>query len=65
MNAEILDILGTITDEERAILDGEEHINRELYYRYEATCEVYSLSAPYAQLCGVYLYVQRGNGSYN
>ena len=32
MNAEILKILGTITDEERAILDGEEHINRELYY---------------------------------
>ncbi len=32
MNAEILNILGTITDEERAILDGEEHINRELYY---------------------------------
>lgn len=32
MNSEIIEILGTITDEERAILDGEEHINRELYY---------------------------------
>lgn len=32
MNSTIIDILGQITDEEKAILDGEEHINRELYY---------------------------------
>ena len=32
MNQKILDILSTITDEEKAILSGEPYINRELYY---------------------------------
>lgn len=32
MNQKILDILSTITDEEKAILNGEPYINRELYY---------------------------------
>lgn len=32
MNQNILDILSTITDEEKAILSGEPYINRELYY---------------------------------
>ena len=35
MNAKLLDVLGKITDEERAILNGEEHINRDLYYSSE------------------------------
>ena len=37
MNTEIIRKLGVITDEERAILNGEEHINRELYYSSEKT----------------------------
>ncbi|SFB71896.1 AraC family transcriptional regulator [Butyrivibrio sp. YAB3001] len=32
MNKRLLDILGEITDEEKAILNGEDHINRDLYY---------------------------------
>ncbi|SFP52446.1 AraC-like ligand binding domain-containing protein [Butyrivibrio proteoclasticus] len=32
MNKKILEILNPITDEEKAILDGAEHINRNLYY---------------------------------
>ncbi len=35
MNTKLLEILGKITDEERAILNGEEHINRDLYYSCE------------------------------
>lgn len=35
MNSEIVEILSRVTDEEKAILDGEEHINRELYYSSE------------------------------
>ena len=37
MNAEIIKKLSVITDEEKAILSGEEHINRELYYSSEKT----------------------------
>jgi len=37
MNTEIIRKLGVITDEERAILNGEEHINREIYYSSEKT----------------------------
>ena len=35
MDEKILKILGKITDEERAILDGKEYINRDLYYSSE------------------------------
>ncbi len=35
MDEKILKILGKITDEERAILDGREYINRDLYYSSE------------------------------
>ncbi|MBQ3798597.1 MAG: helix-turn-helix domain-containing protein [Butyrivibrio sp.] len=35
MNTKILETLEKITDEERAILNGEEHINRDLYYSSE------------------------------